>query len=414
VSGELVRAAREALAAELGSAHVDAAVGRVTVEVEAEGRTETVTLSLRHGRLLAVSSDGRTDGPHVRAALQWVAGDGGEEAGAGVGVHVSDQPPASTLPGAPSLDALADAIDDLLTAVVRLGTERALGSPSFEEGVERLVRLAPSPLHHGMDRWIGRVRLALAERDLTVLSRLLDGASRVVGHLRSQPMTTDGRRRLRAWFGPTEDVGPNRDAVHERIFVELAREWSAGRERGSAEVRYLVDPQSGETFREVRRRGTSGSVGPCPRQLFVGLAELESEAVPRCLRLFQYTVSPIVTKEAWSGIEANASRDFLLLAQDYRAALKAFPALAEPFAIVRPAECRREEGLVLLDASGHPLSLARARDPGAAETLEGMSAEGPPRWVAGRLVDAEGALLLAPFGAAWGENDRDVTYRRLR
>ena len=50
------------------------AVRRLTMDIEAEGRMEMVTLSLRDDELQCVSSDGRSDGPHVMAALRFIAG----------------------------------------------------------------------------------------------------------------------------------------------------------------------------------------------------------------------------------------------------------------------------------------------------------------------------------------------------
>ena len=52
----------------------DGLVRRITVEVEVGDRLETVILSLRGADLQCVSSDGRNEGPHVTAALGFVAG----------------------------------------------------------------------------------------------------------------------------------------------------------------------------------------------------------------------------------------------------------------------------------------------------------------------------------------------------
>ncbi|TFH26354.1 MAG: hypothetical protein E4H00_10725, partial [Myxococcales bacterium] len=58
----------------VGSRTSEGAVRRLTMDIEVEGCPEMVTLSLRDGELQCVSSDGLNDGPHVIAALRFVAG----------------------------------------------------------------------------------------------------------------------------------------------------------------------------------------------------------------------------------------------------------------------------------------------------------------------------------------------------
>ena len=94
----------------MGGANAEGAVRRFSVEVEVSGRVETVIVGLRDEALQCVSSDGRADGPHVAAALRFIAG---------LETHVESLNPAPSLsptdPEEPSMTSdLADALDDVL------------------------------------------------------------------------------------------------------------------------------------------------------------------------------------------------------------------------------------------------------------------------------------------------------------
>ena len=277
---ELRLAARRALAQHDGSLPPTTRVARAVVEVLVDGRTELVTLSLRDGELICSASDGRTDGPHVVAALSFVASEDGEAEGdEAVPAHKSS-PGTLPPPSSPGKHPIAGALDDVLTAVVRLGAIEAHDSPSVDETIERLLKVAPTPLPYGLSRWIGRLRKSIAERDVDHLARVMDGASRVVGDLTLTLASKDSKRRVGAWLAPTR-VG-DVDTITDCVLVEVAREILSGATRGALERRYLVEPSSGNIYREERRRtAEEGSVGPCPRQVAVGLAELEHGPSPR-------------------------------------------------------------------------------------------------------------------------------------
>ncbi len=117
----------------LGAATGEGAVRRLTMDVEVEGRVEMVTLSLRDGELQCVSSDARNDGPHVLAALQFVAGMETREDSSPPGSlpSISAQPPEQS-----SASELADALDDLLTAITRIGVDKAQHAPSVDAALE--------------------------------------------------------------------------------------------------------------------------------------------------------------------------------------------------------------------------------------------------------------------------------------
>ena len=163
-------------------------------------------------------------------------------------------------------------------------------------------------------------------------------------------------------------------------------------------MREVGDLRNGEIFREERTRTEStASVGPCPRVVQVGLAEVERGGTPRRIHLMQYAVTLDPSREELRRIEANGYRRFTALADRYRDWVALDPAQAEPFAVVVPKTWKRSKDRwpVVYDDDGVPLAFARADDPGAVDVLRSLSAPAP-RWVAGRLVDAKGHVLMVP------------------
>jgi hypothetical protein len=310
--------------------------------------------------------------------------------------------------------ALASALEDVVTSVVRLGARKADGAPSVQDAIERLVEAAPDPLPLGIDRWIGRLRSALARRDVDTLARVLDGAARVSEDMQSNEPGTQALRRIVSWLGATQDMAGDVEPIYERVLVEIGREWLAGLNRSGIERRYLVDLGSGDVYREERPRGElAASVGPCPRIVSVGFAEVELGAQPRRIRLLQYAVSPNVSEEDWSQIVDASARSFAPLARTYREALDAFPGLAEPFALLAPSRCDTEDGLLPYDNEDVPLPIAHADDPGGAAALEALGQQTKVEWLAGRLIDAEGRLMLLPCAAAT-QQEGTWTLHRVR
>lgn len=384
------------LAASEAEAERAVQVTRVTVDVELDGVTELVSLVLRDGAL-TWSSTGGADGAHVRAALRWIAdarggvrtSDGAEPA------RVSFAPPPpgdAAVEGSPR-ERLADALDDVVTTVVRAGM--SVDSPSISESLERLRKEAPLPTPSGLARWVGRLRIALERGDPALGGRLLTGASQLATTLREPRPTRAVRRRVVSWTGAEGD----RSAVErlsDRTMVEIAREHLPTSERGGLERRYLVDLHNGEIFREERsRHAPRCSVGPCPRVVTVGLAEVEDGAHPRRIRLMQYSLTPTCGAETLRKVVANGYRRFAALADRYREWVTEHPGQSEPFAIVVPRRWSDEGDPVAFDDEGAPLAFARADDAAAVEVLA-RHTRLSPIWVAGRLVDADGALMMVP------------------
>lgn len=414
-SDALKEAAQRALLEMEGRGTAGGEVTRVVVDVMAEGRTELVTLTLRGGKLIVSSTGGPDDHPHVAAALELLAGRDpvamraqppveGRQSSPGTIRTVDD-----ALPVTANRRALAEALEDLIVAIVRVGVREARSSATVDEAIDRIVASAPTPLPLGIGRWIGMLRAAVATIDVDTVGRMLEGASQVATDLTHPSPAGKARRRIVAWLGATADTPGDVERVSDRTLVEVAREYVHGLERAAIERRYLMCLDTGEIFREERPRGGLGvSVGPCPRVVSVGLGEVEEGAAPRRIRLLQYAVSNTLGPDDWMRFDEMAQRRFEALASDYRDAMRAYPGLAEPFAVVAPATCGRNP-LVLVDAFDDPLPVARAEEPALAATLAELAREGDPEWVAGRLIDADGSLLLIPCTACI----REGTERRV-
>jgi hypothetical protein len=389
------------------------AITRLTVDVALDGRSELVTFSLRDGELVWSSTGGE---PYVAAALRWLSESPSPEAPA----RISEPSPRVSRPPEPDVtpeahaarNRLAEALDDVVTVLVRAGVGGA-DSLSVAESLERLRREAPLPTPGGLSRWLGRLKAALDGRDVVLVARLLEGATRVAEDLRQDKPSAEARRRVVAWMGASGELVGGVERISDRVLVEVAREQLASSERGGLERRHLVDLHDGEVFREERSRTSPvASVGPCPRVISVGLAEVEDGPAPRRIRLMQYAVSLELGAEELTRIESNAYRQFAALADRYRELVQAHPGQAEPFTVVAP-RTYSSSGPVCHDDEGQPLPLARADDPAAIEVLDRVLPAGGPRWVAGRLVDVDGALMMVPCAVAVPEGDR-VRFVRLR
>ena len=378
----------------LGLRDGEGGVRRISLEVEAEGRFETVLLSLREGSVQCVCSDGRNDGPHVAAALRFLGSADGEERTPSPMLSI----PKGDAEARPQPSDLADALDDLLTAVTRVGVRGAQYAPSVDATLERLLEAAPSPTPHGLGRFIGRLRRELRSESSRRAARMLDGASRLVAALRAGSPTSDEQERIDAWLGVGAARKPQVELLYDRTMVEVGREWLSGAERASVERRYLIDIRSGVTYREDRPRNAIASLGPCPRELHVGLAEVEAGPAPQRIRVLQYEVEPSVRAETWQCLEQTASRSFAELTERYRTALSRDPALSEPFALIRPYRVELNGVFKAFDADGHQLLLDRSERRGAVLAFYELLDDGiEPAWLAGRLTDTGATVCLAPF-----------------
>lgn len=391
----------------LGATDGQGSVRRLSVDVEADGRTETVMLSLRNGELQCVSSDGQSDGAHIAAALRFVAGLEQRDEASPPGPSMGSSPRS---PESLALEELAEALQDLLTAVTRVGVDKAQYAPSVDAALERVVAVAPRPTPPGLGRFLGRLQQELLSSEPWRVARLLEGSSQLVHAVRSKEPSRASQERLLAWLGVQPATGAGVERLYDRTMIEVGREWLHGAERASIERRYLIDVASGLSYREDRPRAASASLGPCPRELHVGLAEVEPGPAPRRIRVLQYEVQPHVDALAWERLRQSAMRSFAELTEGYRRSVQEYPSLAEPFALIAPYRLERNGVFRAFDADGHQLVLERAERRGAALAFYELLAEGvEPSWLAGRLTDSGATLCMTPFALG----TQDGAYIRL-
>ncbi|MBW2461041.1 MAG: hypothetical protein JRH11_05305 [Deltaproteobacteria bacterium] len=401
-------------------------IARLALDITVDGRTEMVTLSLRDGELTWGSSDGQRRGPHVLAALRLLAASAGPlpkgvrtspgDLAAVDGVGRSIPPPdgRTSEPDPPSMKAaLADNLDDLVTAIVRVGMREARESPTVTEVVERFAQSAGTPMPHGAARMLGMLKAALSRMDVDRVARILDGATRLADDLRAEAPSEHSRRRLVTVFGASAGVPAASMRVSDRTFVEVGREYLAGMIRAQIERRYLLCVETGEVYREDRSRGTTkGSAGPSPRVLTVGLAEVEEGASPRAIRLLQYAVRHEVDRDMALRVNEAAKGNFEDITQAYCESLDKYPGLAEPFVVVAPARIEVEPGAHLVDRDGATLPVSKADGLGRAAVFTDLVAKGHRiDWVSGRLVDAACSPILVPCSVGYRD---DGAHRVLR
>jgi len=114
-------------------------------------------------------------------------------------------------------------------------------------------------------------------------------------------------------------------------------------------------------------------------------------------RLLQYSVSTNIQPADWTQLASWASRRFEQLAQAYTRAVRDYPGLAEPFALVSMQDLARNGHVVPCDQVGHPLPLAERENTAALTLVDSLCERGQPQWLAGRLIDAQGQLMLRPL-----------------
>ncbi len=398
-----------------------ATVQRVVIDVTIGGRTEMVTMSLRDGELSWSSSDGQRRGPHVVEALRLLAA-GAAPLPKGVrtspgeiaATETEPPPPAARVTSEqqrPMKHVLADNLDDLVTAITRVGVREARESATVKEAIERLAQTVGQPMPLGVARSLGRLRSAMSRMNVDRVARSLEEACRLADDLRSTDPSERSRRRVVSFLGPDAAHPQDISRISHRTLVEVGREYLAGLERAYVDRRYLLCADSGEVFREERGRGApAGSVGPSPRVLTVGLGEVAECAAPRTIRLLQYAVSNQVTRDVSIRIDEAAKTNFSDIIDSYRESLDLFPALSEPFVVLAPQRIESEPGTHLLDRDGTAIPLSRADGLGRTQALLEILNSHRLDWISGRLVDAEGSPILIPCSIGY----RDDGARRIR
>ena len=415
------RAAEQSLF-ELGEESEGAAaegqVERLSLDVQLDQRRELVSLRLSDGRLSYSCSCGQFRCAHVRFALRFSAGARAASAESTrrsstrlerVIPEIRPTETKSSLNLARALP-LAEALEDVVTAVVRAGvvSERAA---SVHETLSRVEREAGSPLPLGVRRWLGTMREALEMHDVSLAAQALSSAAALAADLRAETPTTGVRERITSWLGGVLAEGVER--ISDRQLLEVAREWVNGTERLQIERRYLIDLNSGEVFREeAARREAAASLGACPRLIGVALGEAELGCAPRRMRLLQYTTTPQVDRSSWDLLAAWGQRDSEALAAAYRSAQSQFGALSEPFALTAPRSVEHGPHTALQLDRGPALPLMAEDEPGVLRRFEELMGSAVLAWVAGRLLDRAGQLMLKPLAAGFVDGDR-IRHERL-
>lgn len=399
---DLRELARQALEATPGEVAPEGRLLRATLELEVDGKRELVVLSATpEGELRAVASDGSTGGPHVAAALALAAGEGPVR-----GPRQSEVPTAPGTVAAPRVASpFADALEELVTAVVRAGIKGAPGAVAVREALERVLREAPRPTPPGLGRALARLRLGLGEGDVDTVARILDGGARLARDLREEVGTEECRRRVAAWTVRPGTRSASAETLNERELVEVGREWLPTAGASSAvQRRYLVCTTTGEVFREEHLRGAGeASVGPCPRTLRVGLAQVEEGPAPRRIRLLQYEVAPELASASHERLVEMAEREVARIHERYRKWVRQYPALAEPVVILRAEGRLRESGGAFRLDDEEGSSIALRPDSAVAALLAERGAERSARWIAGRLTESEGRVVLDPISLGLAE-----------
>ena len=373
----------------------DAHVAHVTLDITLDGERALVSVALDATTARVVCSCGVAGCAHAAHALLFLRQSGAELPMAAARDEAARSSPGTRAapsvppPAMPPRHVAADALDDAITAIVREGPKT---SPTLDDALARAhAALRPAPL--ALDRFVGRLRTRLAARDVHGVVALLATASRLADVLREGDELAVAR-----WLGreATPLVPPER--LEEVTLVEVAREWLAAPSRAGLERRWLLvadGPRKGTVLREERRRGEPPpSIGPCPRTINVGLAELDPGSAPQRVRLLQYEVDPRVDAARLDVVHAAESARFADLSPDTTD-------LAEPFALVAAVTLEQQDGvLVARDADGATLPLRGPEPRGPLAPL--LLGGGPPRFLAGRLVRLWGAVSLAPASACLG------------
>jgi hypothetical protein len=392
-----------------GNAGRHGEVERLSIDVDLDGRREIVSLLFRSDDLSWSCTCAQSECAHARVALAFLS-DAERAPNEDRITEVWEQPVAASADRRTVMHsdqaaladtaALAEILEDLVMAVVRAGVG-AGSSAALDDALQRLVSAAPAPLPLGVSRWIGRLKRALGARDTDEAARLLAGASLLIEDLRAGAGDARARQRVLSWLGSLSHDVAGVARMTDRTLIEVAREQLPGVERAGLERRYLVDLSDGAVYREERvPSAPTASLGPCPRLINVWLASVDQGAPPQRIRLLQYAVTPVIDAAAWQSLAARAVRDFDALLASYRTAQNDFPGLCEPFALLAPARVEHDGETLLVDAAGRLLPVAHPDNPAALRYLDGLTARDAPAWLAGRLFDRDGVLMVAPLGAA--------------
>ncbi len=412
--------------AEVGTSDPTPRIDAITVHMQHQGQPQVVVLRPSMQQLHMVSTEeGARNSPCLVTALRLLARESGvEPAGNDADSHPSmkrrylAETQTALVPIAPDFleksesENLISLLDDILLAIVRVGTEHAADAPSVEEAMQRLIQ-GVGNLSWTLQRWIGRLRSAMRQNDGALVTALLWAASQWIGDLKS-PKPSDQRwcERMTCWLDHQVGEGPRQ--IEDRCLLEIGRERLTGVGRVHLERRYLIDIEQGELFREeVYAEPRTRSLGPCPRQVMVGLAEVDAGPPPRRIRILQYAVDTLIDTALLNTVEGFALTDFNHVLARYEQSQQIFGPVFEPFVVLRPSSWRCVPELVLIDDSDSASIKVLDVDGVDAMFIRRQLETSQLHWVAGKLARHEGKLALQPLSVTSAHVDHK-RYTRLR
>lgn len=376
----------------------------ISVLVESDGHAEMVSMRLTGGALSVLCTCGAQGCAHAAEALALFEDDPRPDAIEERITHmfepamrVSEPNPMPAIKVTPEgRNRLSDVLSDIMLAVTRAGVQEAI-SPAVSEALERLAEHAPPATATGLRVWVGTLRAALEARDAGATAHALAAATAMIDALRKVDPGPLTDQRVVTWLGVAPAAAAANDRTSERTYVELAREHRAGLARAGVEQRYLIDLDTGELLREDRAANESASLGPCPRTVSIGLADIEPGLPPRRIRLLQYTTTPLIEASTWGRVAGFALPSFEELLPRQKEHMKTSAGLSDLIALVKPARVHAAERAQLVDDDGRALLLGGPE--GGAARLESFLSSLEPQWVLGRLVAEANRLAMVPLAA---------------
>ncbi len=312
-------------------------------------------------------------------------------------------------------------LQELLLALGRAGVDHAQSSPTVQETLVRMREAMGKRPFLGVLRWVGRLQFTLDKKEARASAHLMAGAHRLLTDLEESPASAVARRRVASWLGAHREPGANLNEradgvvthVHNRTWIEVAREWVDGWEPRQIERRYCVCVHTGEIFCEEGIRGDGSlSEGTCPRTISAGLTEVVDTAPPRRVRMLQYDLGAKTSPEALARLDDWCVTDTDRIRQQLARALEQYPGVGEPVALVRPAYVS-PRGILFPGGPSTPLPFALDEESGTLQKMMELTQGRVVHWMACRLLGSSHAPVLRPLSLLLSGPEQPCTLFRL-
>jgi hypothetical protein len=385
------------------------AVRSVVLRVDGGEEEALVTFERVAGGVRAACSCGRRPCGHLAAA---------EEVFAAPASPRPTMSPPSSLPAPPvrilsgerpSDAELSAALSALLDGWVRDGL--AVGSARTDEALEDLVERVKGTDLYGLHRLLADVRREFATAQpsparLVAGVDALSAARRVLDRRAAGDAGTVHAYDLLIGREPAPEEMETREAL---TLIDVARN-TARTPFGYRRVeRFLVDVETGATFVERTmvplgdETSVAGvalpSVGPFPRLVRADLAAVASGPAPRLLRLLQYRVEIDAPASVIRRLIATAATDIETMREAWLALCGQVGTAWPLFVLFAPSRALARDGeVVLIDAAGRLLPLARSAAPDTCAAVDRLLARGRIEMVIGHLVSSRRMPALSPLG----------------